>query len=175
MRSSVLILLAITITGCHTPWNVTSYEPYSNYVGRTLTLKRHAFLFRDNLGIELSDGSLYVEMASASVGLDKFKRMSISEREAVLARFRITNEPTHIAELPAGTTLWLRKVTRHKDFECGYKVEAQGDVSSPNNVQPVRFRYFWGYGRLDRAPWEDDTVPLDRSAEYIGKKTKTNE
>src|SRR5216684_4969410 len=137
MRSSVLILLAITMTGCYTPWNVTSYEPYSNYVGRTLTLKHHAFLFRDNLGIELSDGSRDVKGAEYSVGQDKFRGMSISEREALLARYIIVNKlPPHIAELPAGTTLWLRKVTRHKDFEAGYVVEAQGEVPSPNNVQP---------------------------------------
>ena len=177
MRSSALIFLAITLTGCHTLRDVTDYEPYSDYVGRTLTLKRHAFLFRNNLGIQLSDGSLEVKMAANSVGRAKFERMSISEREAVLARRRVvTKQPPHIAELPPGTTLWLRKVTRSKDFEGGgYVVEATGTISSPNNVHPIPFRYLWGYDRLDRAPWEDDTVSSERSAEYVGKQTKTKQ
>lgn len=153
-RPCILLVLTMAVTGCSVLsylWmgpDVTKDEPYSEYVGRTLTLRRPAFLFRDNLGTELGDPS------------DRFF-MAPSGRKVV-----------HIADLPSGTKLWLRQIIRAPEFEAGYQVTAYGSISTPTSAEPIRFQYNWGIDYLRRAPWEDDTIPEKRLMIYAGKKTE---
>lgn len=70
--------------------------------------------------------------------------------------------------IPAGTKLWIDQVNVEGNTFAGSYTSARGRVYLEDEKKEVVFDYSWAAGfNLQRAPWEDDTVPAKR---FIGRK-----
>jgi hypothetical protein len=152
----ILLLGAIFLTGC---WgditknrfttgtvHIDKFPPFKNYVETPLELKRTAYLKVDK-GLFADDYFLESE---------EFKNSFPNDHRETIA-------------LSPGTTILLHSISRDFDFEGGsYSFEARGEVKLPQKGK-VQFEYIWGYGDIERAPWESEDVPPKR---YWDDKTK---
>lgn len=133
----IFVILALAITGCGMTTNVTKSAPYSHYIGRTLILKRPAFLFRFGITPAVKLG-------------DKWTMSDLGH---------YPHKITRLIDLPPGTKLTISDVHRIRGFDgFGDEIYADGFIVTPAGAAPVRFEYHWGSGALHRAPWEDDTT-----------------
>jgi hypothetical protein len=142
----VLLIGAIFLTGC---WgditknrfttgtvHIDRFQPFNNYVGTPLELKRPAYL-------RIEKGLFFDDYFLVSEELKK-------------------PDPNFTIALSPGTTILLHSISRYFDFEGGgYWFQAEGEVMLPRKGK-VRFEYDWGYGIIERAPWESMDVPEKR-------------
>ena len=70
-------------------------------------------------------------------------------------------DPNFTIALSPGTTILLHSISCYNDFEAGDYFDVKGEVVLPQKGK-VQFEYIWGYGVIERAPWESMDVPEKR-------------
>jgi len=72
------------------------------------------------------------------------------------------------ATLPSGTVVRLDKIEFAWDEEAGAgSFIVWGKTALPDTGHQVAFTYFWGMpDTMNRAPWDDDSVPTRRYAHF---------
>lgn len=152
MRIIIFTSLLFLCVGCRHGYLVTDQAPFASYVGHDLTLKRSAVLCE---GPWFEIGPPYMHDASFT--------NSVEFRAGVRrADIRL------VATLPSGTVVRLDKVNFAWDEEAGAgSFIAWGKTALPDTRNELGFTYFWGMvDSIDRAPWDDDSVPSHRSAHF---------
>lgn len=149
MRRFVPILLAVGLTaGCTT--HLPRHQPYRDSIGRTLPLQREMLLQRQS-GVRFGAPTYGI----VPLRWDRFA----------------------VEKLPVGTPVTITSVVRWNGFDS-HTIEAIGDVTRPSTGEKVRFSYLWGSVlvtngatiALERAPWEDASVPEQRDVGWNGRK-----
>ena len=142
-----LFALAVLLTNIACNHDLSNLPPYSQYVGKTVTLKRDTHLWRPPAFLKK-----YTLGDSAHYG-----------------------DSQDVGRLRAGTTLIVRGTVYQDGIDATY-IFAVGSGVDPASRQSVEFEYVWDYyssdvnepthpGCMNRAPWEDETVPAFR---YVG-------
>ena len=138
MKQALVILCWTALLGVGCTHNRSRLQPYAPYVGKTVTLQRPIDLW-----------SLPRDVFVASYYLSDGDQFGYSE---------------HIATLPKGTELFIRKVVWYYGIDATY-VFAVGVVTDPLSGKRVRFEYNWNfygfknpglpnlYDGIGRAPW----------------------
>jgi hypothetical protein len=150
IQSISLASALLFCAGCEHGYDVTDREPFSHYVRRDLALKRTTFLWKEK-------GFPHGWLDMTDIANPVFQDVDVRRGDV-----------QHVATLPSGTIIQLRQVARNWDGEAGVAdFVAWGDVTLPHTMKRVEFKYFWGLiDAIDRAPWDDETVPPKR---YVGK------
>jgi hypothetical protein len=159
MRTPYFIFLLVLCGGCILPgrsYQVVKYEPFSSYMVHDLTIKRTTYLFKERF--------MPASMFDVTSPLFDDKRY-IQEQ---------MREGKVLAILPPGTVVHLVGVRRWWDGESGVQhFEARGEVTLPQTEEKVTFIFGWEglpSDSIQRAPWDDDSVPQKR---YVGEDGKS--
>lgn len=144
MKKSIWFVLLIVIgSGCSA--TLSSYNPYNEYVGRTVKFKKNMALWR----------------------MEKYQYYKhpyvISISDSVLSSYG-----KKVAELPIGTLFKLESVVQEPRTFSPPSIIALGRVYVNNEWKECE--YSWGFqDSLDRAPWEGEEVPDKRNVGMSGK------
>jgi hypothetical protein len=140
----ILVCLALSLlTSCVS--GVSGRLPYSSYVGKDLTTKRKSFLY----ATETDTGWFDFYFGPK-------KRPCLSEYPA--AEWQ---RSTMLGDVPVGTHLKIKTVKRFR--ADNNVVQAEGQIYLPGSAKPTTFFWLWAFdSQVERAPWDDDSVPRIR-------------
>ena len=145
LRSLVILLGVLALSSCVS--NVGHEQPFAASLGKDLTMKRKAYLFQ---GEGWSGWDIYVAGPKPQI------RLGSEARKSVYGDLKFN------VEVPAGTRLRLKRVLRFMG-DGWTSVQAEGRLFRPDSAEPITFFYDWAYeGVVERAPWEDLSVPAER-------------
>lgn len=146
-----ICLASMVLAGCISRKDVSNVDPFSDYVGRSVPLKRQAVVvhrYNSLWGGDDGVGSL----SSADVGVINTPDYPYIEK---------------IDNLPVGHLVKIDRVIDEVVID-GEHIVAYGRTTLPRNGKEVRFAYPWGtLWILERAPWEPQKTPLSRGP--VGK------
>lgn len=147
----VLLSAAVLLAGCAITLN--SYPPYNKYVGQTVVLKEPMVLIRD------AEPSAYSHI----------QLVHPSETQAG----HMPGTWTVVEQLGVGTTFIVKKVKWIRTNNAGGWVLAVCQFpKGQGQLKGHVFTYYWGDETLNRAPWEDPSVPADRDVGRRGEMFK---
>jgi hypothetical protein len=158
-------LSALIFCGCVSSKNVSDLEPFSEYVGKTASLRRPMILVKESRGFWSASSIPRVHVSPyvmSDPGASEKKGASI--------------------ELPVGQSVRITKVCYEMVGDSS-NIIAYGTVMPPGSANRQTFAYRWGgYWELRPAPWEpNDAPPIRRRAgklpphwEYYASHPPTN-
>lgn len=145
LRAALLAFLCLAAASCAS--SLSNLPPYNQFAGRTVTLLEPMALVRQSGYNPYSDIIL----------------VRPSELEPLPSDWRI------VGNLPVGTPVTITSVKWIKTDNTGGWILAVGVVASSGEFAGKKFTYFWGDETLNRAPWEDRSVPAERDAGRRGR------
>lgn len=135
-------LPALVLCGCISSKNISNRQPFSDYVGKTVTLNRPMILLKEGRGFWTGEAVPRVRV-SPYVMYDGDKSV---EKGAPI-------------KLPAGQQVKITKVCDEIMGDSA-NIIAYGTVVPPNATNRITFGYQWGMiWQLHPAPWEPEGTP----------------
>ncbi len=156
IQTAAIILVLVFVAGCSST-DVSKLEPFSSYVGQTVELRYPvAVVQRRSMWSAGSSGGVHSHQ-SAQYGL---KAAVAKQGGAWLGS--AGHDDQIFATLPIQHPVRIVQVL-DEVFIDGEQIVAYGRTTIPPGTNEVTFAYAWGFmWRLERAPWEPDSVPEKR-------------
>lgn len=140
-RLLIFVFIPLLLVSCVNSYNVSSRDPFHNYVGQTVELQRPALVVGSASIWTRSDG--VPSVLSARYGL-----VDLGATNQEFGRI--------LGELPTGHRVTIDSVRDEAWGDSG-QITAYGHTTIPPSTNEVSFVYRWGVGSdLKRAPWEPD-------------------
>lgn len=153
-QAFIFVLLPLLFAGCTSSRNISKRDPFYNYVGKTVELRRPVSV----IGRHGAWAGTYGVMSlhSAKYGI-------IEKGTEWQGRGEYGQYGPVFAELPVGHQVRIDSVWDEvvADEE---QIIAYGHTTIPPSTREVSFAYPWGeFWTLWRAPWEPDDTPTKRA------------
>jgi hypothetical protein len=149
----IFSLLSLLLSGCDSSRNISNRDPFYDYVGKTVELRRPVWvLHRMNPWF---GGKGVMSIRRAQYGI-------IQEWTAWQGRGEFGQYGRVLTALPVGHKVRIDSV-RDEIVADEEQIIAYGHTTIPPGTNELSFAYPWGeFWILWRAPWEPDDTPKER-------------
>jgi hypothetical protein len=153
-KTAMVILMGFFLCGCTSSKNISKISPFSEYVGRTVSLNRPMLLLPEGRG--MWEPAHFPRLRSSPFVLLDYE----AARHAGF--YSAGRHDTQTQALAAGHAVIIDQVRDEIAFDAA-NIIAYGRVRPSGFTNDVRFAYAWGQDWILRpAPWEPESVPQIR-------------